>query len=449
MASQGVTFGDAKKAVLFGAGKNGLGVIVPALIEAGIHPIVVGRNKESVSSLKTESGDHVYWIERFGGPRNTFVQVTNFTALHWPSDSGRIIDEINQSSFVLSAVRKENLTTLGHPLAMAVEKRQSGEPIIMMQCENLKDGAEQLKRATQEELAKAWPDSDGPLENRIRFVDSIIDCIAPTSPPRPKDESRIVFRVEDETKWYADSEKVEGCRPSTIPAITWVSPIAAYTDHKLGLTNSPHAFAAWLGKANNLLYIDDVMRVEGLTRPIAAFCSIMIQSLVKKHSCFTEEQLLQHTLNTLRRFAKRLEDTVERVGFGPISRMKDRVIEPAWEIEQQDLDVVPVLVALNYGLQFTNIAKDEQRGVQEDEESARMARMLKASNFRALCGELGPQGNSNVAYLVTGAIFDAILPNSPDDNIVADTIQPVYDTLAHTILNRWDASVCRRTFSSV
>jgi mannitol-1-phosphate 5-dehydrogenase len=226
---------------------------------------------------------------------------------------------------------------------------QTGEPLNILICENLKDAAHQLRSW----LENALPEKSRPVDPRkLGLIEAAIGRMVPAAIPDADDPLHITveeygFLPVDEAAFTGKPPCVEGLYP--------FSPFSFYEERKLYLHNMGHAICAYLG----MLYGFETI-AQAVSDPIIR---LVVQSAMTESAAMLSvkydipfNQIFDHAEDLLERFGNiALGDTCERVGRDTMRKLRvdDRL---AGALRQcMEYDVHPVYIAVGYAAALRNV----------------------------------------------------------------------------------------------
>ncbi|OHB66072.1 MAG: hypothetical protein A2Y77_17620 [Planctomycetes bacterium RBG_13_62_9] len=358
------------KAVIFGAGAAGRGLIGLLFSQAGYHVTFVDIRDDLVAALR-DSGGYRVLIHRLDGGRAEHT-VQGFHVLH-AADRQAVAREIAGAELVLTAVFVQNLPDVAQTVALGIEQcRRMGrqQPLNCIACENVNNSSTVLARHVGDRLRAedlAW------CEALAGFPDCMINRVVPA----PTDLLRL--ETEDYCEWTADLGGFKGEPPAGLDFIEWVDNQDARLDRKLMVYNGSHAACAYFAFPRGHTWIHeaaadpDVIRlVDGTLHELAA--------VVQRRHGFSDTQMDDYKRDFWRRCRNQgLRDTIVRVGRDPIRKLgrHDRLIAPAKLAQQYALPRAHILRAVLAALRFQ---------YPDDPQSIELARRLARDGLRkTLC----------------------------------------------------------------
>jgi len=211
------------RAIHFGAGSLGLGLVVPTLTDASFDVSVVDADQDLVAALEAASG---YVHEVHGGGRVVCKHIPLRRAMA-AADRDAVARVLREADLVTTAVRLENLRRVAPLLAEALDDGARAPHVIA--CEN-------AARASSLLAALCGRAGDA------RFRDATVDRICQTAWPLEP-----LVRTERYFEWTV--EQKPSADPDDITGVSIVDAIEPSFERKRYLVNTTADAIAFLGTA--------------------------------------------------------------------------------------------------------------------------------------------------------------------------------------------------------
>jgi mannitol-1-phosphate 5-dehydrogenase len=348
---------EARKIVIFGAGKIGRSFIGQLFSRAGFEVVFVdidpglinelNRRNEYRVIIKSEAGDQI-------------LPVKNVRGILF-EDSENLIREMAGTSLLALSVGQQGLPKAIPLIAKAlVERRRllGDEPIDFIIAENMRDSDLILKK----ELSRYLP-KDYPFDPLVGLAETSIGKMVPIMSQKDIQEDPLQVFAEPYNTLIVARRAFKNPVPQ-IDGLEAKDNIKAWVDRKLFIHNLGHATAAYLGFREHpgsvFIYqvLDDPGILEATRRTMLQSADILMALYPGE---FTGSQLIGHIDDLLFRFRnKALGDTVFRVGCDLYRKLgpSDRLIAPIKAAIQLNKPFDLILASLHAALSFR--ARDEQ-----------------------------------------------------------------------------------------
>ncbi len=297
-----------KNAVLYGAGNIGRGFIGQLLFESGYQTKFIDVNEEIIRALN-ERGS--YPVRILTNESHSDVIVEHVGAIDG-RDAEKAAGAIAAADLMATAVGANILARIAPIIAAGLAKRfkESGAPLDILVCENLKDAGTVLRAMLSEHIpeeARAW------FNENVGLVETSIGRMVPLQTPELQDGDPLRVCVEayaslpvDKRAFRAGVPDIRGLKP--------YSPFSFYVERKLYIHNMGHALAAYCGDYLGLTYIWEAIDSPEVKAVVRRAMTASADALAEKYSANAGE-LYAHVDDLLQRFTNRqLGDTVYRVG---------------------------------------------------------------------------------------------------------------------------------------
>ena len=338
-----------KKFVMYGAGSIGRGFIGPLFSHAGYEVIFVDINKTIIDALNT-SGHYYYTI---ACKESYDTEVTGVCGIDGTNEQA-VINEIVECDLMAVSLGSSVLQKVTPIIAKGFSLRmdQTGKPLNILICENLKDANVVLRDWLLEELPKEYHKL---LKEKCGLIKTAIGRMVPVVVPNPFDPLNVL--VEEYDFLPFDKDAFIGTLPK-IDKLVPYSPFSFYEERKLYLHNMGHAICAFLGLEYGYEAIDQAIR-DPYIRLLTLSAMIESSSMLSAKYGIPYNDIFDHAEDLLIRFGNTaLGDTCERVGRDPMRKLNtdDRL---AGIIRQcPDYGIHPVYISFGYAIALKRVTED-------------------------------------------------------------------------------------------
>jgi mannitol-1-phosphate 5-dehydrogenase len=348
------------KFLMYGAGSIGRGFIGPLFGNAGYEVVFVDIDKRLIHALNQKGA---YRCTVAAEPPYD-VEVTGVRGVDG-GDEQAVINEIAECGVMAVSLGASVLQKVSPLVAKGLSKRlhDSGRPLNIIICENLKDSAKLLRGW----LEASIPDSERHrLFEKLGLVEAAVGRMVPAAVPNEDDP--LCITVEEYGFLPVNKDAFIGGAPD-VRGLVPVSPFAFYEERKLYLHNMGHAVCAYFGLRYGLSTI-----AEAISSPVVRLLvqSAMVEAaamLSAKYS-LPFAQVFGHAEDLLLRFGNAaLGDTCGRVGRDPMRKLAHGDRFSGAICECQKYGVYPVYIALGYAAALHSITDDKARAAKIAEET--------------------------------------------------------------------------------
>jgi mannitol-1-phosphate 5-dehydrogenase len=346
---------DARKIVIFGAGKIGRSFIGQLFGCNGYKVIFIDIDPVIVNLLN-KRGNYRVIIK---GDKEEEIIVPDVGAVS-ALDSEKVAGEVSSAGIMAVSVGKNALEKVIPVIAKGLIKRSfesPGTPLDIILAENMRSAAEFVRG----QLKKSLP-SSFPVESMVGLIETSIGKMVPIMPLAELEKDPLVVFAEPYNTLILDGKGFK----SPIPDIKGLAPknnIKAWVDRKAFIHNLGHATAAYYGfsKYPEAIYMYELLddtEVLLFTRRVMLQSADILKAAYPGE--FTDADLEDHIDDLIHRFRnKALQDTVFRVGQDLQRKLSsdDRFMGAIHLAMQYGKPYNLILFAMSYGLSFR--AKDE------------------------------------------------------------------------------------------
>lgn len=374
-----------KKAVMYGAGKIGRGFLGELFCSSGYETIFIDVDQELVSELNREKRYPITYTDNKG---NCDVWVTNIRAVDG-QDTSAVAREIASCHILATAVGAGVLKHIAASLARGIEQRVQNvdaDPLNIIICENLIDGASTLKKLIAAELKI----DSAVLDTKVGFVEASVGRMVPVMDEEKKNGIPLRVCVEPYRVMPVDRDGFCGNIPE-IEGMKAYSDFDFYIQRKLYIHNMGHSLIAYLGDLAGYTYIWQALENEAVRRIVREAMLASAQALSKAHHVpFCEIE--SYVADLLARFSNRaLGDTVARVGRDLDRKLSaaDRMAGAVRLCREQGVSCLPIMISIAAALRFS----DSQPGT--------TAKLLAANDPERILSEISKLDQDSVKDILT------------------------------------------------
>ncbi|MNB67275.1 Mannitol-1-phosphate 5-dehydrogenase [compost metagenome] len=347
------------RAVHFGAGNIGRGLIGPILSDSGYEVCFVARNERQVNQLR-ERGQ--YPVTLANDNRDRFT-VDNVTAIRL-SDTEEVAEAIAGAELVTTAVGITALKDIAETIARGIELRLSREgmkvkPLHVMACENGIGSGQQLKRSVYRHMNKPLREL---AERCVAFPNVMVDRIVPVQ----KNKDPLEVLVEPYSEWVIPRSGLIGGDPE-LKGARYVESLDPYLERKLFTMNTGHCCAAYFGFLEGWPTVQKAMSDPGVRQRVYGVLKETGEVLIRKHG-FDPAVHERYISKTMTRFSNpNFSDKITRVARSPLRKLSpnDRLVKPALLAYEYGLDTPNLISAIASALFFDHPGDPEALSLQE------------------------------------------------------------------------------------
>ena len=160
-------------------------------------------------------------------------------------------------------------TVFGYLAAAIIQrKRNSGAPLTVMCCDNIRSGGAHLQRGVDRLLAAHCNDSQRWATQQVSFISSMVDRISPATDTALKTQLANSLELIDEwpvgaepfSQWVIEDNFRAERPPFDRVGALFVEDVAPYEEMKLRLLNAAHSAIAVLGYLSGDHYINEALQ---------------------------------------------------------------------------------------------------------------------------------------------------------------------------------------------
>jgi len=349
---------------MYGAGSIGRGFIGPLFAQAGYEVVFIDVNRRIIDALNERRG-YSYTVATevpYQIPVTGVRGVDGF-------DEQAVTSEIATCDLMATSLGSAVLERVSPLIASGFSKRmkQSGNPLNIMICENLKDAAKALHGWIVESLPS---DEKTLLDERCGMIETAIGRMVPVTPLDGEDPLHVT--VEEYGFLPVDKDAFVGKLPDVQGLIPF-SPFSFFEERKLYLHNMGHAICAYLGMREGHETIADAITDPVIHLVVQSAMTEAAAMLSKKYE-IPFSQIFDHAEDLLLRFRNRaLNDTCERVGRDPIRKIAagDRLAGAL--VRCDEYGIHPVFIALGYAAALRHMTNDTEHAATIAKETGKLS----------------------------------------------------------------------------
>lgn len=319
-----------KKAVHFGAGSIGLGLMGERLHESGYHITFLDVNEDIVQQLNRERGYDLFLINH----SLEKVRINNVDAVNSISDTDRAIEKIIDCDLLTTSVWAGNLSKISTTIARGLERRfeKKKTRLEILACENAIFASNILK----EEVKKVTILSDDQLDQVATFVNTAIARMVIDSTSNGMKSVNIADDFEIDIAINELNDK------SILPikGADYTDNLGAFIERKLFIVNSAHCIAGYLGVLSGKKYVRECFENPVLCAEIRKGMLEAANYIALQHG-FSMDSLHKFIDKTINRYVTPgVFDDLTRVCRSPIRKVgkNDRLVLPIRGCEEKGLE---------------------------------------------------------------------------------------------------------------
>ncbi|WP_394173168.1 mannitol-1-phosphate 5-dehydrogenase [Guptibacillus hwajinpoensis] len=344
------------KALHFGAGNIGRGLIGYLLSQTGYHLCFVDADQHLIDRINKQKRYVIELLDEHRSQETVYpVRGLHTSAYH------EIIDEIVEADFITTSVGVNNLPRIAPVLSQGLLKRkQLNKPTIdVMANENTINASSQLKEEIRKILSK---EEVKELSSYVGFPNSAIDRL---SLSEERSEGNVAL-VEPYYEWVINRSELVNEELPELTGATYVETLTPYIERKLFIVNMGHATTAYMAHPEGYSTIQCALkdvRLEGFLR----------KTMHESASYFThtyeieEDELTTFIENTIARFQnENISDDILRVGRDPIRKLgpEERLVKPTVALSKMNLPIENLTTAIAGAFLFNNPEDEESVALQ-------------------------------------------------------------------------------------
>lgn len=339
---------NMKKAIQFGAGKIGRGLLGELFSQSGYEVVFVDIDEEVISHLNKK---RAYRIKIVGNNPDV-IEIKNVRGVS-ARDEEKVGCEIAKAQIAATAVGARELKTIAPLIARGLEKRailKVKDPFNIIICENLLHSSQILKKYIWKELGRNYEVYAGA---HLGLAESVVSRMVPVVSEKAKKKDSLLIITEEYAALPVDKKGFRGKVPN-IKGIVPLDDLPVYAEKKLFTHNTAHALCSYWGYLKGYTYIYEAIEDDRIRNMVLGALSESGNALIKKYD-FDAQEHHEYIKDLLRRFDNvALEDSVARGAKDPIRKLgpEERLVGAAnlareFEIEPERL-AGGIAAALSY-----------------------------------------------------------------------------------------------------
>ena len=342
-----------KKAIQFGAGNIGRGIIGSLLYKAGYHVVFADVNTEIIDKINKDKEYTIHVMDTVCSEE----KVNDISGVI--SINNEIYKEIVEAEIITTAVGPVVLPRIAPTIAKGIALRKENgvkNYLNIIACENAIKASSQLEEEVKKYLTKDEVDY---LEEFVGFPNCSVDRIVPPV----KSENILDVVVENYYEWNVEEKAFKGEIPK-IEGMNLVDNLMAYIERKLFTLNTGHAITAYFGYLKGYETIEESIKDEVIYDFVKKAMIESGKGLIAKYN-FDEEAHYKYINKIIDRFKNPyLKDDVARVGREPLRKLNenDRLIKPLITARGFNINTDNLLLGVGAALHYDN--KEDAQSVQ-------------------------------------------------------------------------------------
>lgn len=329
------------KAVHFGAGNIGRGLIGAILSENNYEVCFIDVNESAINQVNTNKFYNIELIEE----NHTVIKVGPVSGINSSNrqDNAKAIEKIKQADLITTSTGIDSLRKIAPLLAKGLIERseESKRPVDIIANENAINASSLLKKEIESLLTKEKVEE---IFQFTGFPNSVIDRQALS---KRQNEEEIAL-VEPYYEWIVNLQEVVNKLILNIKGITFVNSLEPFIERKLYCVNAGHATAAYTGFIFGKATIQESLGIPEIRDFVRKTMKENAQYLIESYG-MTSSDLEKYIEKTLGRHANPLiYDTVLRVGRSPIRKLgyDERLIAPLRKLFAKGLPIDHIIKAI-------------------------------------------------------------------------------------------------------
>ena len=297
----------SKKAVIYGAGNIGRGLVGQLFYESGYESVFIDIDKALIEQLNAIGEYPIKFTD--GGE----IIVKNVSGIDGSAENiEQVAEVIAQADIMAISVGANVLKHIMQPIAIGINKRlaASTHAFNIILCENLIGVGKIMRDGVREYISE---DLRAAYDEKIGFAEASVGRTVPNQTDEMKSGNPLRIVAESYSHLPVDKDGFRGEIPD-IEHMTSYSPFEYFIRRKLYLHNMAHALCAYLGDIAGYEYIWQAIRDPYIELIVSKTMQRSAFALSKLYSADMRE-LSEYIENLIHRFGdKALGDTVKRVG---------------------------------------------------------------------------------------------------------------------------------------
>ncbi|CAL4325309.1 Mannitol-1-phosphate 5-dehydrogenase [Buchnera aphidicola (Thelaxes suberi)] len=325
------------KALHFGAGNIGRGLIFPILKNSGYNVFLADINDNVIQLINLYKK---YRIKIISSNNFYYEYIKNVKCINVTST---VLEEhIIDTNLITTSVGVLNLQAVAYYISEGILKRyykNKNNYLNIIVCENVIRGSSVLKTFVMKNLPTSCYDF---IHQKIGFVDSSIDRIVPFYNKKIdfiRKNINLDVDVEEFYEWIIDITQYKGPY-NNINGVVVTENLMFFIDRKFYTLNTGHAILSYLGLVYGYTNTYDSINDIKIKKIVIGAMKESSNFLQKKYYYYTENEQKNYINNIIKRFNNRnIMDSLLRIGRNPIQKLKEneRLITPLMNTFQFNL----------------------------------------------------------------------------------------------------------------
>ncbi|MBA4493051.1 mannitol-1-phosphate 5-dehydrogenase [Paenactinomyces guangxiensis] len=345
------------KALHFGAGKIGKGLIGNLLNKTGYEVCFVDVNQEMIDCINKRNS---YSVELLDEEHSVEI-ISPVSALNSITQKEKVIEAIVNVDIITTSVGVVNLPNIARVLAEGLLDRiaQNRKKIDVIANENAINASLTLKKEIEQIISV---EEMTQINSHVGFPNSAIDRLALS---KKGDQGEIAL-VEPFFEWVINKSEMVNFDLPLISNAIYVENLKPYIERKLYIVNMGHAATAYLGFLTGESTIAKALRNPEVERIVRAAMVESSQYMIETYRSDSQE-MIEFIEKTLKRFKNsNISDEILRVGRSPIRKLgyEERLVKPARELFKLGLPFENLAASIAAGYLFNNPEDEESFALQ-------------------------------------------------------------------------------------
>ena len=340
------------KALHFGAGNIGKGLIAYSLNKTGYEVCFVDVNQDSIDRLNRDKG----YVFELLDENHTPKKVSPVSALNSITQEAQVLNAIINADLITTSVGITNIPRIAGIIAKGLQSRMeiTNRKIDIIANENAINASSILKAEVKNHVSLS---DFTKICTFVGFPNSAIDRLALS---KNSDEGEIVL-VEPFYEWIINESEIINHDLPKIKNAIYVKNLQPYIERKLYIVNMGHATTAYIAFLAGEPTIQSALKnpvIESFVRGTLKEVSYFI---IEKTN-FNSTSMNEFIEKTLDRFKnEQISDEITRVGRSPIRKLgvNERLVTPIRELFELGLSFEHLTLVIASAFLFDNPDDEE------------------------------------------------------------------------------------------
>ncbi len=346
---------------MYGAGNIGRGFIGKVFADSGYKVCFIDVNSEMIDEFNSRG---CYSVKVVNDTVERIEKVHNVYALH--GNDERAVEAISTCEVMATAVGVNILPFIVKNIANGIKKRIAigGGSLNIILAENQLDVDKIMRAAIYKELGTT---EQGWADQHLGLVEASIGRMVPPLSEAERENDMLTIAVEPYCELPVDRNGFKGEIP-VLEGLKPFSPFDFYIKRKLFLHNMGHAICAYEGYHKGYEYISEAIRDKEIYSLVESAMSCVVQALHREFPDIPINEIDTNKKDLLNRFHnKSLKDTVFRVGYDPVRKLRenDRLVGAAIYCNEQGVDFSPIASGIVAALTYDNPNDENAQKIQQ------------------------------------------------------------------------------------